>query len=238
MLADELKFLFLNQEDQLNTDVFQAMAASVIAGEEEDAAVLAREALEAGIDPLEAINQGFIPGIEYVGQQFSEGEMFLPELVMAGEAMKAAVSILEPEMAKRGSQRQFLGKVVLATVQGDIHDIGKTLVGTLLSSNGFQVVDMGVDVPLQSIIDKAEETQADLIALSALLTTTMVNQRVLIQMLEKDGIRDRFKVIVGGAPASAAWAEEIGADGFSSDAVSAVGLARKLVGDNSIAEAS
>jgi corrinoid protein of di/trimethylamine methyltransferase len=213
----------------LNNDLFKAMAASVIAGEEYDAAALARQALEVNVDPLEAINQGFIPGIEYVGQQFSDGEMFLPELVMAGEAMKAAVSVLEPEMARRGSQRQFLGKVVLATVQGDIHDIGKTLVGTLLSSSGFQVYDLGVDVPLQTIIDKALETNANLIALSALLTTTMVNQRVLIQMLEEAGTRERFKVIVGGAPASLDWAEEIGADGFSSDAVGAVALARQLV---------
>lgn len=216
----------------MTSELFQAMAQSIIDGEEEDALALARQALESGIDPLEAINRGFIPGIEHVGQQFSQGEMYLPELVMAGEAMKSAVSLLEPEMARRGSERQYLGRVVLATVQGDIHDIGKTLVGTMLSSSGFQVHDLGVDVPLQSIIDKALEVEADLIALSALLTTTMVNQRVLIQILEADGLRNRFKVIVGGAPTSTAWAAEIGADGHSSDAVGAVALVRQLVGRN------
>lgn len=214
---------------ELKNDLFQAMSASVIAGEVEEAAALALQALEAGIDPLEAINQGFIPAIEYVGQQFSSGEMFLPELVMAGEAMKAAVAVLDPEMVRRGSQREFLGKVVLATVEGDIHDIGKSLVGTMLSSNGFQVYDLGVDVPLETIVDKAVEVDADLIALSALLTTTMTNQRVVIEMLEQSGVRRRFKVLVGGAPASSEWAEEIGADGFSSDAAGAVALARKLV---------
>lgn len=210
-------------------DLFQAMSASVIEGEEEEAGALARRAIEAGIDPIETINQGFIPGIEHVGKQFSQGTMFLPELVMAGEAMKAAVAVLEPEMVKRGSQRAFLGNVVLATVQGDIHDIGKTLVGTLLSSNGFQVFDLGVDVPLEAIIEKAQEVDADLIALSALLTTTMVNQRAVIRSLVEAGLRERFKVIVGGAPASSDWAKEIGADGFSSDAVGAVELARQLV---------
>jgi corrinoid protein of di/trimethylamine methyltransferase len=210
-------------------DLFQAMSESIVEGEEEHAAALAGKALIDGIDPLEAINQGYIPGIEHVGKQFSQGTMFLPELVMAGEAMKAALKVLEPEMAQRGSQRQYLGKVVLATVQGDIHDIGKTLVGTLLASNGFQVFDLGVDVPLETIIDKAWEVDADLIALSALLTTTMINQGVLIRNLEEAGIRERFKVIVGGAPASNEWADEIGADGFSSDAVGAVELARKLV---------
>jgi trimethylamine corrinoid protein len=210
-------------------NLFQAMSESIVEGEEEQAAALAGQAVDEGIDPLDAINQGYIPGIEHVGKQFSQGTMFLPELVMAGEAMKAALKVLEPEMARRGSQRAYLGKVVLATVQGDIHDIGKTLVGTLLSSNGFQVFDLGVDVPLEVIVEKAREVEADLIALSALLTTTMINQRVLIRNLEEAGIRERFKVIVGGAPASDDWAEEIGADGFSSDAVGAVELARKLV---------
>jgi corrinoid protein of di/trimethylamine methyltransferase len=210
-------------------DMYLAMSESIVEGEEEQAAALAGQALEAGIDPLNAINQGYIPGIEHVGKQFSQGSMFLPELVMAGEAMKAALKVLEPEMARRGSQRQYLGKVVLATVQGDIHDIGKTLVGTLLSSNGFQVFDLGVDVPLETIVAKAREVEADLIALSALLTTTMLNQRELIRNLEEAGIRERFKVIVGGAPASTDWSDEIGADGFSSDAVGAVELARKLV---------
>jgi corrinoid protein of di/trimethylamine methyltransferase len=215
-------------------DLFQAMAESIVEGEEEQAAVLAGQALDSGIDPIEAINQGYIPGIEHVGKQFSQGAMFLPELVMAGEAMKAALKVLEPEMKRRGSQRQYLGKVVLATVQGDIHDIGKTLVGTLLSSNGFQVFDLGVDVPLEAIVEKAREVEADIIALSALLTTTMINQQVLIKNLEKAGIRERYKVIVGGAPASNEWASEIGADGFSSDAVGAVELARRLVKVKSI----
>ncbi|MCX6064212.1 MAG: cobalamin-dependent protein, partial [Chloroflexi bacterium] len=147
-------------------------------------------------------------GVNQVGEAFSCGDAFLPELVMAGEAMKAAVLALEPEMQKRGSERQMLGKVVLATVAGDIHEIGKSLVGTMLSASGFQVYDLGVDAAIDKIIGKAIEVNADIIAMSALLTTTMVKQREVIEELEKENIRGKFKIMVGGAPVTKDWVQK------------------------------
>jgi corrinoid protein of di/trimethylamine methyltransferase len=208
----------------------KAMAQSIIDGDSEAAEALARQSIEAGIDPLEAINQGFVPGVDFVGSQFSCGEMFLPELVMAGEAMKTAISVLEPELARRGATRQTLGKVVLGTIEGDIHDIGKTLVGTMLSASGFQVYDLGVDVPITKFIEAAREYQADIIGVSALLTTTMVKQRTLIEKVIEAGLHPGVKVMVGGAPVTRDWAAQIKADGFSEDAISSVAVAKKLVG--------
>jgi len=210
--------------------LFAAMRQSIIDGEPEVVERLAKEALSLGIDPLDAINKGFVEGINFVGEQFGAGEMFLPDLVMAGEAMKTAVLVLEPEMKRRGSQRANLGTVVLGTVKGDIHEIGKTLVMTMLSASGFQVHDLGVDVPAEKFIAKVREVNADLIGLSALLTTTMPGQRVVIDALTKEGLRAKVKVMVGGAPVSHAWAKEIGADGYGEDAMAAVALAKKLVG--------
>jgi corrinoid protein of di/trimethylamine methyltransferase len=198
-------------------ELFQAMSQSIIDGEADVAAELARQSIDMGIDPLEAINQGFVKGVNFVGGQFSCGDMFLPELVMAGEAMKTAIGVLEPEMSKRGTERQVYGKVVLATVQGDIHDIGKTLVGTMLAAYGFQVYDLGVDVAIPKIVEKAREVGANIVALSALLTTTMVRQRDVIEALEDVGLRDKVKVLVGGAPVTQEW--QIGADGYSEDAL-------------------
>jgi len=206
------------------------MAQSVIDGEVDDARRLAQQAVEQGLDPLAAINQGFIPGVNHVGEQFSRGEMFLPDLVLAGEAMKAAIAVLEPEMARRGTQRQTLGRVVIGTVEGDIHDIGKTLVATMLAASGFQVYDLGVDVPIARFVEKAREVEADIVGLSALLTTTMSRQADAIKALTEAGLRPRVKVMVGGAPVTASWAAEIGADGTSEDAIGAVAVARRLVG--------
>ena len=213
----------------MTDELFQAMAQSIIDGDPDVAADLARKALEAGIDPLEAINRGFVPGVDYVGEQYSKGEMFLPDLVLAGEAMKAAIAVLEPEITRRGGQRQTLGTVVIGTVEGDIHDIGKTLVATMLSVGGFRVYDLGVDVPVITFVEKAREVNADIVGMSALLTTTMVRQRDVVEALEDAGLRSRVKVMVGGAPVTRAWAQEIGADGYSEDAIGAVAVARQLV---------
>lgn len=209
--------------------LFEEMAQSVIDGEPEIAVDLAKRALAEGIDPLEALNEGYIRGVNYVGQQFACGEMYLPELVGAGEAMKSAIAILEPEMTRRGSSRSILGKVVIGTVEGDIHDIGKSLVGTMLSSSGFQVFDLGVDVSIKSFVDKAREVDADIVGLSALLTTTMVKQKTIVNALREAGLRPKVKVIVGGAPVTHGWAEEIGAEGYSEDAVGAVAVAKKIM---------
>jgi len=209
--------------------LYQAMAQSVIDGDTELASKLAQEAVVSGIDPLEAISKGFVVGVNFIGEAFSKGDAFLPELVMAGEAMKAAVGILEPEMARRGTARQVLGKVVLATVEGDIHEIGKTLVGTMLSASGFQVFDLGVNVPVGKLISTAIAEKADIIAVSALLTTTMVKQKELVDTLTAQGLRSQFKVLVGGAPVTREWVRMIGADGYSEDAVGAVMVARQFV---------
>lgn len=214
----------------MSDELFQAMAQSIIDGEVDDARRLAQEALERGIDPLEAINKGFVVGVNYVGDQYAAGEMFLPDLVLAGEAMKAAVEVLEPEIARRGTEREMLGTVVIGTIEGDIHEIGKTLVATMLSTAGFEVHDLGVDVPVTAFVEKAREVDADIVGVSALLTTTMVKQRDVVEALEDAGLRPKVKVIVGGAPVTQGWADEIGADGYSEDAIGAVALAKRLVG--------
>jgi corrinoid protein of di/trimethylamine methyltransferase len=213
----------------MSTKLFEKMAQSIIDGDSDIAVELANQAVAAGVDPLDAITQGYVIGVNKVGEAFSCGDAFLPELVMAGEAMKAAVTALEPEMVKRGSERQMLGKVVLATVEGDIHEIGKSLVGTMLSASGFQVYDLGVDVAVDKIIGKALEVNANIIAMSALLTTTMVKQREVIEVLEKENIRGKFKIMIGGAPVTRDWVNKIGADGYSEDAIGAVNVAKALM---------
>jgi corrinoid protein of di/trimethylamine methyltransferase len=214
----------------MSEELFKKMSQSVLDGDSDAAVVLAKEAVAAGIDPLEAITKGYVAGVNQVGESFANGDAFLPELVMAGEAMKAAVATLEPEMQKRGVHRTMLGKVVLATVEGDIHEIGKSLVGTMLSASGFQVYDMGVDVSAARIIEKVKEVDADIVGLSALLTTTMVKQRDVIVELDKLGLRKKVKVMVGGAPVTRDWVQKIEADGYSEDAIGAVGLAKQLMG--------
>lgn len=211
-------------------ELFGAMGRSIIDGDAEVAASLAEEAVASGIDPLEAINQGFVPGINVIGEEFSCERVFLPQLVLAGEAMKAAIGVLEPEMTKAGSARQIEGRVVLATVAGDIHDIGKTLVGTMLAAHGFEVFDLGVDVSTDAIVEKVREVDADLVGVSALLTTTMLVQKEVVAALDEAGLRPRVKVMVGGAAVTPEWVEQIGADGFGQDAVAAVSTARELVG--------
>lgn len=214
----------------MNDSLFEQMAQSIIDGEDEEAAKLAQQAIDQDIDPLDAINKGFILGVNHVGDEFSSGNAFLPELVMAGEAMKSAIEVLEPELNRRGTKRQMLGKVVIATVEGDIHDIGKTLVATMMSAAGFDVIDMGVDVPIVDLAAKAKEVNADIVAVSALLTTTMLKQKDVLEALDDMGMRPGTKLMVGGAPVTRSWMEEIGADGYSEDAIGAVAVAKELVG--------
>ena len=213
----------------MQDELFREMKQAIIDGDPDRARELSQKATAQGIPPLDAIHQGFVPGLNVVGQQFEAGEMFLPDLVLAGEAMKAATSALEPEIQKAGTTRESLGKVVLGTVKGDIHEIGKTLVGTMLSANGFEVFDLGVDVSFESFALKAKELNADLIGVSALLTTTMTGQKDVVQALEGHGLRPRVKIIVGGAPVTQSWADEIGADGYGKDAFATVALAKKLL---------
>lgn len=210
-------------------DLFGKMTDSIINGDVTEAKVLAEQSLEEGINPMDAINKGFVVGVDYVGEKFSNGDLFLPELVIAGEAMKSALSVLEPELSRLGTERTVLGKVILATVEGDIHDIGKTLVGTMLSSNGFKVYDLGVDVPTETIINTARDVDADIIALSALLTTTMVTQKTVKERVSESDLGTKVKIMVGGAPVTSQWVEEIGVDGYSEDAIGAVKVAKELV---------
>jgi corrinoid protein of di/trimethylamine methyltransferase len=214
----------------MSEELFQKMAQSIIDGDSDHAVALAKESIAVGLNPLDAITKGFVMGVNSVGEAFGRGEAFLPELVMAGEAMKAAVTTLDPEMKKRGAERKMLGKVVIATVEGDIHEIGKSLVATMLGASGFEVFDLGVDTPGDKIIGKSLEVNADIIAMSALLTTTMVKQREVIEELEKEGLRKKVKIMVGGAPVTRDWVKTIGADGFSEDAIGAVMLAKELMG--------
>lgn len=211
-------------------ELFQKMAQSIIDGDSDVAVELAKQAIAQGMDPLEAISNGFVIGVNKVGEAFSIGDVFLPELVMAGDAMKSALATLEPELKKLGSAREIMGRVVLATVEGDIHEIGKTLVGSMLGASGFEVFDLGVDQPAEKIIGKALEVNADIIGMSALLTTTMVRQREVIEELDKEGLRPRIKVMIGGAPITRDWFEKIKADGYSEDAVGAVKIAKGMVG--------
>lgn len=214
----------------MSTELLKQMAQSIIDGDSDVSVRLAQQSIAEGMDPLKAITDGFVVGVNAVGAAFAAGDAFLPELVMAGEAMKAAVSTLEPELAKRGSKRETLGKVVMATVEGDIHEIGKSLVSTMLSASGFTVIDMGVDNPSDKIIEKALEIDADIIGLSALLTTTMIRQKEIIEKLDARGLRKKIKVIVGGAPVTREWVQKIEADGYSEDAIGAVNVAKELMG--------
>jgi len=214
----------------MTEQLFTAMRQSIVDGDAARATALAQEALDAGITPLDAIDRGFVPGLSWVGEQFGAGELFLPDMMLAARAMQKAVGVLEPEMRRQAMERRVLGRVVLGTVKGDIHEIGKNLVGMMLATSGFEVHDLGVDVAPERFVEAAREHEADVVGVSALLTTTMAGQRTVVEAFEAAGLRPRVKVIVGGAPASATWASEIGADGYSEDAIGAVALVRRLVG--------
>lgn len=206
------------------------MKTAVLEGEIEAGETLARQALDAGVDPLECIENGFVAGINEVGALYEVGDMFLPELVAAAEVMKEALAVLEPELLKSKQSRDILGRVIIGSVAHDIHDIGKDIVASMLTASGFEVFNLGIDVPGEIFISKVKELKPDLVGMSALLTTTMPEQKNVIEMLNKEGLRDSVRVMVGGAPVNREWAEEINADGFAENAVEAVKLAKALMG--------
>jgi len=207
-------------------ELFNDIRKAIVDGDKPRAQELAREAVRSGVDLNEVIDRGYVPGIQAVGELWEKGDYFLPELITSAECMKAAMDILRPEMAKANIKSRSLGKVVIGTVEGDIHDIGKNLVASMLQANGFEVFDLGADVKLERFIAKAEAEKADIICLSALLTTTMLNQKRFIEMLRQKGLYGKYKVLVGGAPATRKWADDIGAQGYAENAALAVKAAK------------
>jgi len=213
----------------MQDETLAAMRQSIVDGAPDTASSLAQQAVAAGLAPIVAINDGYVPGMHDVGEQFARGQMFLPDMMASAEAMRAAMAVLDPELKKLGAERPTAGVVVLGTTKGDIHEIGKILVGTLLTAHGFQVHDLGVDVTGERFVTKVREVHADIVGVSALLTTTMRNQKTVVEALEKSGLRSQVKVMVGGAPVTRRWADEIGADGYAPNAMSAVTLALELM---------
>lgn len=212
----------------MSAEMYEKLAQAVIEGEPDDAEELAKQALDRGLDPLTCVDEGLTKGIQQVGALFASGEYFLPELIIGAEAMKRALAVLEPAMAGDQS-REVVGTVVIGTVEGDMHEIGKTLVGTMLIANGFKVIDLGVDLSADKFVAAVKENNADIVGASALLTTTMLQQKKIIEALAAEGLSDKVKVMVGGAPVTESYALEIGADGYAEDAISAVDLAFRLV---------
>ncbi|OGS47549.1 MAG: hypothetical protein A3K66_05225 [Euryarchaeota archaeon RBG_16_67_27] len=211
-------------------DYIERLRKAVIDYDMEGMTKLAEDALAAGLDPLKAIEEGLALGIRVVGDKFGAGELFLPELVMAAEAMRAGVAVFEPRIPKGGKGR-VAPKVLLATVQDDIHEIGKNLVGTMLTASGFQVIDIGVNQPCETILKKAKEIDAVVVGVSALMTTSMPRMKELIESAEGRGARDVHQFIVGGAPVTEQYAKDIKSDGTAGDASGAVKLVHGLVGD-------
>ncbi len=213
----------------MHEETFQGMRQSILDGAPDHASELAQRSLRLGIAPLDSINFGYVPGMNAVGELYGTGQMFLPDLMASSEAMAAAMSVLEAELRRTGGERDMRGTVVLGTTKGDIHEIGKRLVGTLLAANGFRVHDLGADVDSATFVSKARELGADIVGVSALLTTTMAGQKKVIEALTKAGLRPGVKVLIGGAPVTRQWAEQIGADGYAKDAMAAVALAKSLL---------
>lgn len=204
-----------------------SLSRAVVSGDRDRAVQFATEAVSAGVNPEEIITKGLQPGMMTVGEKFSSGEYFLPDMLMAARAMKSALDILKPLLAKSGLPS--LGRVVIGTVQGDMHDVGKNVVATFLGGSGFEVHDLGLNVSAQQFVDAVREKKADILGLSALLTTTMPTMGQTIKYLEKAGLRSRVKVIVGGAPVTAEFAKFIGADAYARDGGEAIPVCKKLV---------
>lgn len=209
-------------------DIFQQAQEAIEAGDADAALQLAKQGLEQGVDGIELLNKGFIVGINKVGDLFGEGQLFLPELIMSATAMQGVIEIINAALEKKG-KKQAQGKVVIGTVEGDLHDIGKTIVVSLLKANGFEVNDLGRDVPVDRFIEEAEAFGADVIGTSALLTTTMSVQKKLVEKLEEKGLKGKYKTIVGGAPVTERWAKRIGADAYAADATDGVRKIKELL---------
>jgi len=214
----------------LNEAIIDKLRESIVNCDAERAVEIAKEVIEKGVDPIKAIEEGLSKGLRIIGERFAAGEAFLTELALGAETMKRALDVLMPIISKRGKERKILGKVVLGTVEGDIHDIGKNIVGAMLTSAGFEVIDLGVDVSTEKFVEKIKEYSPEILGMSALMTSTMVKMADVIEALKREALREKVKVMIGGAPTSKEWAEKIGADGYAVDAVDAVNVAMKLIG--------
>jgi corrinoid protein of di/trimethylamine methyltransferase len=201
---------------------------AVVNGDAKTAVAITKEALAENADPMELVTRYMIPAMNEVGRRFEAEEYFVPELLLSARAMKSAMELIRPLLAARGAQP--VGRVVIGTVKGDLHDIGKNLVASMLGGGGFEVIDLGADVPPEKFVEAVQERNAQIVALSALLTVTMPAMKTTIEALKAAGLRDRVKVMVGGAPVTHKYAEEIGADGYGENASVAVQLARRLIG--------
>jgi corrinoid protein of di/trimethylamine methyltransferase len=200
---------------------------AILNGDAKGSVAIVKEALDERVDPQELVSKYMIPAMDEMGRRFETGDCFVPELLISARAMKSALALIRPLLAAQGAEP--LGRVAIGTVKGDLHDIGKNLVASLLEGAGFAVADLGVDVPPEKFIAEIREKKTQLVALSALLTTTMPNMKTIIEELSKAGVREQVKVMVGGAPVTQRFADEIGADGYSDNANGAVNLARRLV---------
>lgn len=209
-------------------ELLAAATEAIVATDEDQAKALAQQAVDMGLDPIKVINEGFSPGMRKVGDLFERGQMFLPEVIIASEAMVASVAILEANLPQELKDKKA-GIAVLGTIEGDVHDIGKGIVATLLRVYGFEVHDLGRDVPLTTFVERAKETHANIVGSSALMTTTMVGQKALEKLLKEAGIREQVKTMVGGAVVTQHWADKIGADAYAEDAQEAVTKALELV---------
>lgn len=212
----------------MTNKIYESATEAVIKGDEVLATETANQGLQEGIDPLDLLNQGFIPGINQIGDMFDMGTVFIPELILASKAMQKATDIINAAMPE--SDRQVQGRFLIGTVEGDVHDIGKTIVVSLLKANGFEVRDLGRDVAVDRFIQEAEDFNPDIIGSSSLLTTTMPAQLKLEEALTEAGLKERYKTMVGGAPVTQRWANKIGADAYAENATVCVKLAKELVG--------
>jgi corrinoid protein of di/trimethylamine methyltransferase len=210
--------------------VYSKLHDAIIDYDADKAKEIAQKGIADGLDPVEMINQGIRQALELMGERFSAGNVFLPELMLAAQAADAAVKILEPEILKGGGTTGQLGKVLIATVEGDIHDIGKNIVALVMKSAGLEVFDIGVNKKNKEILEAAKKHEVNVIGLSALLTTTIPRMKEFIELLQESGLRDKYKVIVGGAPVTREFAEMIGADGYGADAPRASEVTRRLLG--------
>ncbi len=201
---------------------------AILKGDAKSAVLVTREALAAGTDPAELVTKYMIPAMDEVGKRFECQEYFVPELLLSARAMKGALEIIRPLLAERGTLPA--GRVVIGTVKGDLHDIGKNLVASMLEGGGFEVIDLGTDIAPAKFVAEAQSRRANLVALSALLTTTMPSMRTTVEEFQKANMRDQVKIIIGGAPVTQQYADQIGADGYSDNANGAVALARRLLG--------